>query len=61
MADDKTQTDVRDRRRVASLQDYEVQFFAQEHGISIEQARDLIDKFGTNRQVLDREAWKLAH
>jgi hypothetical protein len=61
MADDKTKVDARDRNRVAAGQDYEVQFFAQEHGISIEQARSLIDKFGNDRRVLDREAWKLLH
>jgi Protein of unknown function (DUF3606) len=57
MADDKT----RDRSRVAGGQEYEVQFFAQEHSLSIEQARSLIAKFGSNRQVLEREAWKLQH
>jgi Protein of unknown function (DUF3606) len=61
MADDKTKVDARDRNRVAAGQDYVVQFFAQEHGISIEQARSLIDKFGNDRRVLDREAWKLLH
>ena len=61
MTDDKTKRDARDGTRVAGDQDFEVQFFAQEHGISIEQARNLIAKFGANRQVLDREAWKLLH
>jgi hypothetical protein len=59
MTDDKTKTDARDRNRVARAQDYEVRFFAQEHGLSIKQARSLIAKFGSNRQVLEREAWKL--
>ena len=61
MTDDKTERDARDGTRVAGGQDSEVQLFAQEHGISMEQARNLIAKFGANRQVLDREAWKLLH
>ncbi len=61
MTDDKTKRDARDGTRVAGGQDFEVQFFAQQHGISMEQARNLIAKFGANRQVLDREAWKLVH
>ena len=39
MADDKTKTDARDRARVAGDQDYEVDYFAKHHGISIEEAR----------------------
>ena len=61
MTDDKTERDARDGARVAGDQDFEAQLFAQEHGISTEQARNLIAKFGANRQVLDREAWKLLH
>ena len=61
MADDKTRADARDRNRIARDQNYEVAQFALYHGISLDQARNLIDKFGNNRQVLEREAWKLVH
>jgi Protein of unknown function (DUF3606) len=57
--DDKTKQDARDRSSLAGGQDYEVEYFAKHHGISVEQARGLIEKFGDNKQVLDREAWKL--
>lgn len=59
MADDKTKQDNRDRKRVASQEDYEVRFFAQDAGISMEQAQDLIDRHGNNREKLMEMAAKL--
>jgi hypothetical protein len=59
MTDDKSKTDKRDRNRVASKQQYEAQFFAQEAGISLQQARDLIDRFGNDRDTLMREAGRM--
>jgi len=59
MSDDKNKQDARDRNRVAGGQDYEVEFFARQNGISLEQARDLIDRFGNDRDKLEREARKL--
>jgi hypothetical protein len=59
MADDKSKQDGRDRSRVAGDEDYEIQYFAQEAGISTEQARALIGRFGTDRETLEREAKKL--
>ena len=59
MADDKTKTDARDRSRVAGGQDYEVQHFAKYYSISIEEARDLIERFANDREALYREAAKL--
>jgi Protein of unknown function (DUF3606) len=59
MPDNKNKTDQRDRSRVAAKQQHEVQFFAQEAGISMEQARDLIDRFGHDRETLMREAGRM--
>jgi hypothetical protein len=59
MTDDKTKQDTKERNRAAGSEDYEAQHFARRHGIGIDQARSLINKFGTNRQVLAREVWKL--
>ena len=59
MREDKTKTGVGDRTQVAGEQNYEAVRFARHHGISVEQARNLIGKFGDNKQVLDREGWKL--
>ncbi|MBA2934555.1 DUF3606 domain-containing protein [Sphingomonas sp. CGMCC 1.13654] len=59
MSDDKTNRGEGDRSRVAGGEDYEVEYFARKHGISVEQARKLIDTHGNDRETLDREAEKL--
>ena len=59
MADDPNKQDYRDRSRVAGEEDYEVQYFAEQNGISLDQARDLIGRFGNDRATLEREARKL--
>ncbi|MER8368014.1 DUF3606 domain-containing protein [Mesorhizobium sp. M0045] len=56
MADDKTKTDSRDRSRVAGGEDYEVRHFAEEAGITPDQARTLIKRHGTDRKVLNEIA-----
>jgi hypothetical protein len=58
MADDKSQQG-RDRAFVAGGQDYDIRHFAQEHGISTEQARELIERFGNDRDQLEAAAAKL--
>jgi hypothetical protein len=59
MADDKSKTHSRDRTRVAGSQAYEVQYLMQQTKVSAEQARDLIKRFGNDRETLVREARKL--
>lgn len=59
MPDDKTKMDQRDRSRVAGGEDYEVRHFAERHGISMDKARELIQKHGNDREMLDREASRL--
>jgi hypothetical protein len=59
MADDKGNTGGNDRRQVAGEEAYEVAYFAERHGISREQARDLIDQQGNDRAALDAAAEKL--
>ena len=59
MPDDKTKVGEPDRSRVSGDQDYEVRYFAEKHGISIEGAIDLIHRFGTNREKLEEAANKL--
>ena len=58
MADDKTKTDARDSTRVAGEQEYEVEYFANHHGISLEQARMLIEKFGRKTLLLEVARFK---
>jgi hypothetical protein len=52
MPDDKSKVGQPDRSRVASDQDYEVSHLAQEYGISIAEARKLIERFGNDREKL---------
>lgn len=59
MADDKNNVGEPDRSRVSGSEPYEVAYFAQKHGISSEQARELIERHGNDRETLDREAQKL--
>ncbi|TPG42718.1 DUF3606 domain-containing protein [Sphingomonas koreensis] len=59
MADDKAQIGKPDRGRVAAGEDYEVAYFAQRHGISQDQARDLIERHGNDRAALDAAANQL--
>ncbi|QGN55793.1 DUF3606 domain-containing protein [Novosphingobium sp. Gsoil 351] len=56
MADDKTNTGEQDRSRVSGGQDYEFRDFAEQHGISVEQAQQLISEHGNNRAALDEAA-----
>jgi hypothetical protein len=56
MTDDKTKQDNRDRSRVAAGEDYEVQHFAEQTGISPDQARTLIRRHGNDRHKLMEEA-----
>ena len=59
MADDKANVGEPDRSRVSGSEGYEVRYFAGKHGITAEQARELISKHGNDRDTLDREAEKL--
>ena len=59
MVDDKSNVGEPDRSRVSGSEPYEVSYFAQKHSISSEQARQLIEKHGNDRETLDREAEKL--
>ena len=59
MADDKSNVGGQDRSRVSAEQGYELDYFAQKHGISREQARDLIERIGNDREKLDAAAERL--
>ena len=59
MPDDKAHVGEPDRSRVAGDQDYEVRYLAEKHGLSAEQARQLIARVGNDRQKLDKAAKKL--
>jgi hypothetical protein len=59
MVDNPRKEDNRDRSRVSGSEDYEVRYFADQNGISMDQARELIRQFGNDRETLNREAQKL--
>jgi hypothetical protein len=54
MPDDKTKVGEPDPSRVAADQDYE--YFAEKHGLSPQQVRDLIARVGNDREKLEEEA-----
>jgi glycerol-3-phosphate dehydrogenase len=54
--DDKNKKGGRDRSRVAAGEDYEVQYLAEQTGITLEQARTLVRRYGDNREKLMEEA-----
>jgi hypothetical protein len=59
MPDDKSHVGEPDRSRVAGEQDYEVSYLAEKYGLTTEQARDLINRVGNDREKLEEEARKL--
>lgn len=59
MADNKSKRGGADRRRVAVGEGYEVNYFARKHGITKQQAEDLIKKVGNDREKLNAAAAKL--
>lgn len=52
MADDKSKQ-ARDRNQVAGGEEYEVRHFAEKHGITVEQVRELIGRVGNSREALE--------
>lgn len=61
MADNPKNVGEPDRSRVSASEDYEVRYFAEKHGISMDQARRLILQHGNDRETLDRAAEALKH
>jgi hypothetical protein len=59
MPDNKSKVGEPDRSRVAGGERYEVQHLAERAGISTDEARELIERFGNDRETLEREAKKL--
>jgi hypothetical protein len=59
MADSTKNRGQRDRSRVAAGQGYELGYFARKHGISRDEARQLIGRIGNDRAKLNAAAAKL--
>ena len=56
MSDDKSKVGGQDRSRVSADESYEVEYFAGKHGISQQEARQIIERHGPSRQACDRAA-----
>lgn len=54
MADNKDRRGARDRATVSGSETYELDYFADKHGISREAAQNLIDRVGNSRDALER-------
>lgn len=59
MADDRSKRTGADRRRVAAGEGYELSYFARKHGITRQQAQQLIREVGNDRQKLNAAAQKM--
>jgi hemerythrin superfamily protein len=53
MPDSKSKRGTRDRARVSADETYEVEYFAERHGISRQEAQALIERVGNDRAKLD--------
>lgn len=56
MSDDKSDRGSQDRGLVSGVEEYEVRYFANKHGISVAQAQELINEHGSSRERLDEAA-----
>jgi hypothetical protein len=56
MPDDNTKRGDSDRRRISAKEPYEVSYFANKHGISIDDARTIIKKTRGSRRRADQAA-----
>jgi len=59
MPDDKTKVGNSDRSRASADRDYEVQQLAEKHGLSPQQVRDLIARFGNSREKVEKATQQL--
>jgi Protein of unknown function (DUF3606) len=59
MPDDKSKNDNRDRNRVAGGEDYEIDYLVERAGITREQARELVKRYGNDRETLMKHARNL--
>lgn len=59
MADSKQKRGAGDRNRVSATQGYELAYFARKHGITRDQAKQLIARVGNDRAKLNAAAEKM--
>lgn len=59
MTDNKSDAGGRDRSRVSAEEPYEVEYFARQHGLTQEQAREIIEQHGPSRAACDAAAERM--
>jgi len=59
MQDDKTKTDIRDRSRVFARDEYEIEYLKDHYGVTRDQARELVRRYGNDRDLLMKHARNL--
>jgi hypothetical protein len=55
MADNKKQRGAQDRSRVSGMEDYEVKYLAQKHGVTQKTVKDAVAKVGNSRARVEAE------
>lgn len=55
MADNKKQRGAQDRSRASGMQDYEVKYLAQKHGVTQKTVKDAVAKVGNSRARIEAE------
>jgi len=58
MADDKTKRGGQDRARTSAMQDYEVKYLAQKHGVTQKAVKEALQKVGSSRAKVEAELRK---
>jgi hypothetical protein len=58
MPDDKTKRGGPDRGRVSSMEDYEVKYLAQKHGVTQKAVKEAVQKVGASRAKVEAELKK---
>jgi hypothetical protein len=58
MTDNRQMRDGRDRAKVNANEQYEVAYFAQKHGITMEEARRILADAGPSRKAADEAAMR---
>jgi hypothetical protein len=59
MPDDRKNVGEPDRGRVSVSEDFEVEYFARQHHLSVDAVRELIKRFGNDREKLEAAAQAL--
>jgi hypothetical protein len=58
MADDKMKRGGQDRGRVSSMEDYELKYLAQKHGVTQKAVKEAVQKVGASRAKVEAELKK---